>query len=261
MMPKLDIFGVYSPFSSRLGKHEVLFTLYQLFGVGNHVFCNVDLKTVTMLQTTLVTLIIAVVLVSGLVVLSGLRRLQRDRANAGAGRAVMLAEPAGGRAPLPLTTDNLDVEAELHFALSQYAAQAAARHVSFVIAIQPHLVARSDPATFRSAVAEIVLDAIDTAEGSSVLVTAMRVGGHITLMVTDDRAGDDALRRESNLRPCAEMIALRGGRLTVEAQPGAGTSVILRLASALDRPANDAAELAADQRAAAVRNASGIAAG
>jgi len=221
----------------------------------------VDLKTVTMLQTALVALIVAVVPVSGLVVLSGLRRPQRDRANAGADRAVMPAEPAGGCPPLPLSIDNLDVEAELHSVLSQCATQAAARYVSFVIAIQPHLIARADPATFRSAVAEIVLDAIDAAEGGSVLVTAMRLGGHITLMVTDDRAGDDASRRESKLRSCAEMIALRGGSLAVEARPGAGTSIILRLTAALDRPANDAADLAADQWEPAVRSASGIAAG
>jgi signal transduction histidine kinase len=85
------------------------------------------------------------------------------------------------------------------------------------------------PGTLGIALRQTMLTAIHAAAGGQVLVTAMALGSQLHIRVTDDGPGADQLNREALTREAQTLIALQGGSVVVEARPGKGTTVSIRL--------------------------------
>jgi hypothetical protein len=78
----------------------------------------------------------------------------------------------------------------------------------------------------------MVSTAIENAAGGSVLLTALRLGPKVNISASDDGQAPDHGRREAALRPACELIALRGGRLDIDARDRQGATVTLQLPAA-----------------------------
>jgi hypothetical protein len=97
----------------------------------------------------------------------------------------------------------------------------------------------------------MVSTAINSARGGRVLLTALRHGSSVQIAASDDGQAPDHGRREAMLRPASELIALRGGRLDIDARSAEGTTVTLQLPAAAptgSSPPVKAAEVPRRQR-------------
>jgi signal transduction histidine kinase len=187
----------------------------------------------------------------GLFLLGGWRQRQQMlvRANAAAPVPARPALFALGRTPF--VSGELDVATELRDALAQMAGEAAAHMVQLEFAVQPDLSVHADPLALRMVLSELVGSAMRHAPGGRVLVSATRLGGRVQIAVIDDGAGPEAAVQQAALREVAELVALQGGTMDVEAHAGEGTSVVVRLLepAAAGRPPGDAAMPQQAQRA------------
>jgi signal transduction histidine kinase len=123
----------------------------------------------------------------------------------------------------------LDVAAEARSVLGQMAAEAAAHLVQLEFATQANLSVHADRYALRFVLSELVGNAVRHAPGGRVLLSAIRLGGRVQIAVIDDGAGPDAAVQEAELREMAQLVALQGGTIDIEACPGEGTTVLVRL--------------------------------
>jgi signal transduction histidine kinase len=128
-----------------------------------------------------------------------------------------------------LTAASVDLEAALRDAVGTVAAVGRSRWVRIELAVDAAMTLPVDPNAFRMALRDSLLLAIDNATGGQVLVTAAALGSQLHIRITDDGPGIDQQVREASMRMGEALIALQGGSIAVEAQPGRGTTVTIRL--------------------------------
>jgi signal transduction histidine kinase len=96
-------------------------------------------------------------------------------------------------------------------------------------AVSPAMTVQVDPNVLATALRETMMTAVRATPGGQVLVTAASLGRQLHICITDDGRGDDQRLRESLVREAGASIALQGGSVVVQAMPGRGTIVTIRL--------------------------------
>jgi signal transduction histidine kinase len=122
-----------------------------------------------------------------------------------------------------------ELEVALHDAVLSLNSVACSKWVRIELVVAVPITGPVDPRTWRSALREIMLTAINAAPGGQVLVTAATYNRRLRICVTDDGPGTDQYDRETSVRGIEALVALPGGSIAVEARPGLGTSVTIRL--------------------------------
>jgi hypothetical protein len=106
---------------------------------------------------------------------------------------------------------------------------------------------RTDARALREIVGDLVSHAIEQSPCGRVLLGAAHIGGRVQITVSDEAAHSDRALRASELRPAERLAALQGATLEIDARPGQGTTVVLRLpAAASGRNAKVEAEVVLD---------------
>jgi hypothetical protein len=153
--------------------------------------------------------------------------------------------------PTSVPSGVVDVEPEVRTVLSELEGLAARHFVALRIASQPGVTARAEPDAFRDALTDVIDGAIRSTPGGCVLITNRRLGGWSEVTVSDDGPVLDHATHAVQLRHAQESATLRGWLFSINARPGYGTSVSIRLPggnSAIARPA-DAADEAQEELA------------
>jgi hypothetical protein len=132
-----------------------------------------------------------------------------------------------GRAPF--AGDLLDVAAEVRDVLQHMAPEAARGRMRLEMAVQPDLAVHADKLALRTLLGDLVRNAMMHAPAGQVLLSAARFGGRVEIAVTDDGAGTEAEMRQAALREAGQLVALHGGSIHIDARPGEGTTVLVRL--------------------------------
>ena len=127
------------------------------------------------------------------------------------------------------SAETLDVEHAVREAANACHSVARAQFVHIELAVNSDIKVRVDPNALRVALETAMRIAIRATPGGQVLVTAAHLGRQMHIRIVDDGATADQRSRESLLREVETLIALQGGTIIVEATPGRGTSVTLRL--------------------------------
>jgi hypothetical protein len=122
--------------------------------------------------------------------------------------------------------ETLDIEREVRNAVDDLASQHAVR---LDMAVHQGSTVRIDPVILRTALRSLIDAAIRSATPGQVLITALTLGSQMHIRIVDDGADADQVSREIEAREPGELIALQGGSLAVEARPGQGTAVTIRL--------------------------------
>jgi len=91
------------------------------------------------------------------------------------------------------------------------------------------LTVQINPSALWTALLATMLAGINAAPGGQVLVTAATFGSQLHIGITDDGQGTDQCLRETSMRQAEALIALQGGSIAVEARPGRGTTVTIRI--------------------------------
>jgi signal transduction histidine kinase len=134
---------------------------------------------------------------------------------------------------------SVDLEVAIREALIAADPVARSLWVRMDLAVDAAMTVPVDPGALRIALRDILLAAINATPGGQVLVTAVTLGRQLRIRITDDGPGADQRLREASMRQTEAMIALQGGSIAIEARPGRGTSVVIRLpvsASAEEEP-------------------------
>src|ERR1700733_4978157 len=176
-----------------------------------------------------VTLLALSAITCGTLLLGGWRRRQHLLARAYGAESIVTARLPIGLRRAPFVSGTLDVAAEARSVLAQMAAEAAAHLVQLEFAAQADISVHADRYAVRAVLSELVANAVRHAPGGRVLLSAIRLGGRVQIAVIDDGAGPDAAVQEAELREMAQLVALQGGTIDVEAYPGEGTTVLVRL--------------------------------
>ncbi|HET6182714.1 MAG TPA: hypothetical protein VFA03_03860 [Acetobacteraceae bacterium] len=137
---------------------------------------------------------------------------------------------AGKEAPTAIWSGADDtLEALIRAVLNAELAACTAQFTGLEMAVEPGLMLRWDRDALGTALHLILQDALGRAAGRRVLVTASRHGGRVQIVVSDD--GDVRARdvQEAMLREPQQILALMGGTIDVDPQPGRGTRIALRL--------------------------------
>jgi hypothetical protein len=153
--------------------------------------------------------------------------LHRQPATACATRPYTLAEACG--ADPHLVAPFVDLEAALRDVLVVVEAVARSRWVSMELAVDPAMTVSMDPSALRMALHDIMVTAINATLGGQVLVAAATFGRELHIRITYDGSGADQQCRETSMRRTEASIALQGGSIAIEARPGRGTTVTVRL--------------------------------
>jgi signal transduction histidine kinase len=132
-------------------------------------------------------------------------------------------------ARVSFAAETLKVEPAVRAVADTLHAAARLHSVQIELAITPKLDVRVDPEALRYALRAMLQSAIRATNGGQVLVTALIVGSQTHIRVVDDGPETDQRARESLLREASDLIALQGGSIVVEARPGRGTVVTIRL--------------------------------
>jgi len=122
-----------------------------------------------------------------------------------------------------------DLETALRDALVAVESVARLRWVRIELAVGSTMTVPVNPGTLGMALRDTMLTAIGAAPGGQVLVTAAGLGSQLHIRVTDDGPGTDQRLREASMRQTGALVALQGGSIAVEAHPGRGTTVTIRL--------------------------------
>jgi len=169
--------------------------------------------------------------VCSLVLLHGWRRRQcmlaRDMRPRADPLSPVILPFALGRTPF--VGAMLDLSAEVRDVLERLSGDAAQSLVQLEMAVPPDLWVHTDALALRTVLAALAGRAVRQARGGMVLVSAVRQGGRVQIAVTDDGAGVPAPVQEAALREVAQLVALQGGTLEIDALPGVGTTVVVRL--------------------------------
>jgi signal transduction histidine kinase len=197
----------------------------------------------TALVATALPAMVLALTVSVVVVMAGWRRrrelLQRQ------GRPFVAARMELDRSTFAAGV--LDVALEAMAVMRQFECFAAERYVALELAVQPGLAVRTDARVFREIVGDLVSHAIEQSPCGRVLLGAAHIGGRVQITVSDEAAHSDRALRASELRPAERLAALQGATLEIDARPGQGTTVVLRLpAAASGRNAKVEAEVVLD---------------
>jgi signal transduction histidine kinase len=123
----------------------------------------------------------------------------------------------------------LDLEAELGAGMEALEGLALARFVRLELAVGQGATVRIDAVVLRAVLRSILGSAIRSTADGQVLVTALALGSQMHIRIIDDGVDADQTSREIMLREAGELLALQGGSLAVEARPGQGTTVTIRL--------------------------------
>ncbi len=145
--------------------------------------------------------------------------------------ASLAPHPSAGLDPaVPrFSAEVIDVEAALREAATAVISPARVHRVRIDLAVTAAMTLHVDPGSLGIALQQTLLTAIHAAPGGQVLVTAVTLGSQLHIRVTDDGSGADQLNRETLTRGAEALIALQGGSIAVEARPGKGTTVSIRL--------------------------------
>jgi signal transduction histidine kinase len=125
--------------------------------------------------------------------------------------------------------ETVDLEAAVRKVAAALDSLARANWVRIDLALSAAMTVRVDPGALGMALQETMLTAIHAAAGGQVLVTTVTLGSQLHIRVTDDGLGADQQDREMLTRRAESLIALQGGSIVVEARPGRGTTVTVRL--------------------------------
>jgi signal transduction histidine kinase len=125
--------------------------------------------------------------------------------------------------------ETVDLELAVGEAAAAVSAQARTHSVRIDKAVSAAIEVHVDPNALGAALRETMQAAIRATPGGQVLVTAVTLGSQLQIRVTDDGPGADQVDREIAVRGAQAMIALQGGSIVVEACPGRGTTVTVRL--------------------------------
>jgi hypothetical protein len=102
------------------------------------------------------------------------------------------------------------------------------------IAAEAGLCVRARGDVLADMVAELLALGVRAGAGGHFLFTASRHAGRVDISLSDDCPTDhDGLRR-SQARTLEQQVALQGGSLEIVTQPGQGTTMTIRLASAAE---------------------------
>jgi signal transduction histidine kinase len=123
----------------------------------------------------------------------------------------------------------VDLESTVLQVAAEIGPMARAHWVRFDLAVSPLIIVQADPHVLATALRETMMTAVRATPGGQVLVTAVTLGGQLNICVTDDGRGEDQRLRESLVRDAGALIALQGGSVVVQATPGRGTVVTIRL--------------------------------
>jgi len=169
-------------------------------------------------------------LVCGVLLAGGCRsramvRPGRSEASASAGRPEVTCR-------VPFAATRLDVAAEVRLALAAMSQEAKDRLVALDKAIAPELAVHADAEALRQVLVLLVGHAVRQAH-EQVLVSAAVLGGRVQIAVTDDGPGEAPDGQQAMLRQAMELVALQGGTLGIEAWPGQGSTVAVRLPEAV----------------------------
>jgi len=134
----------------------------------------------------------------------------------------------------------LDVEQEVSAALAQLQDVAHRDRVELQMAVQPKLAMWADPCALQQMLIGVVSQAIERAEGTAVLVSAVWHGGRVQVTVMDDGPAGDRAVLIGRLREVGQCAALQGGTLEVECRRPSGNKVMFRMPGPVSRDAEPA---------------------
>jgi signal transduction histidine kinase len=173
--------------------------------------------------------------------------MHRQRATTSQGNTPYAAVENGSADPVDtgFAVAALDLEAALREAMVAVNSTARTRWVRLELAVGGATSVRVDPSALRTALRDTMLIAIGAAPGGQLLVTALMLGSQLHIRITDDGPGNDQQVREMSMRQTQALIALQGGSIAVEARPGRGTTVTIRLPvpAAVDQDASGLMQL------------------
>lgn len=109
------------------------------------------------------------------------------------------------------------------------------QRVTLDLAAEPGQFVRMRPGVLAALVEDLIALGLHAAVGGHLLLTAVRSGSRIDIVLSDDQAVDGVSLRQSQARDLAQRVALHGGALAIVAKPGLGTTMTLKLTAATER--------------------------
>ncbi len=155
-------------------------------------------------------------------------RWVRRRLLARARTAVAPASEMRTSAPLQHADGRLDVATEARTVMGLFAELATQRGVRMEIAVDPALTVRMEQHQFHELLGAVLTHAIHAGSGH-VLLGAMRHAGRVQIAVIDEGSGINREQQVTDLRQAARLAAMQGATLEVDARPGEGTTILLRI--------------------------------
>jgi signal transduction histidine kinase len=122
-----------------------------------------------------------------------------------------------------------EVAREVRAAADAVYGLACACFVGIDLAVEEKIGLRTDPTVLRTVLRSTIESAVRATPGGHVLVTAHIVGTQIHIRIIDDGPNADWRSREIQLLEPVELLTVQRGSLAVEARPGRGTAVTIRL--------------------------------
>jgi hypothetical protein len=122
-----------------------------------------------------------------------------------------------------------DAGAALRLALKRLAPLMANLSIQADIAASFGLMVRMHRAALVELLEEMLTVVVHAAPVSRILLTAAADGANISISMSDDIPNADQYVRRASVRGLMKRVAMRGGALDVEVQPGEGTTMTLRL--------------------------------
>jgi hypothetical protein len=177
--------------------------------------------------------LLAAIAASGIFVVAGRRSRRALNLASAPGGLALPFDPLWGEPEMDVASSQADVAGAIRLALKRLGPIMASKSVQAEVAAAPGLLVRMRGAALADLLEEMVASAIHNAPASRLLVTAATYGDRIYVGVTDDMPGGDATVRISAIRGLMERVAMRGGALDVDVRPAEGTTMTLRLATAL----------------------------
>jgi hypothetical protein len=179
--------------------------------------------------------LLAAIAASGIFVVAGRRSRRALNLASAPGRQTLPFDPLWGEPEIDAASSQsqADVAGAIRLALKRLGPVMASKSVQAEVAAAPGLLVRMRGAALADLLEELVASAIHNAPASRLLLTAARYGDRIYVGVTDDMPGGDATLRISTIRGLMERVAMRGGSLDIDVRPAEGTTMTLRLATAL----------------------------
>jgi hypothetical protein len=134
-------------------------------------------------------------------------------------------------AEIDLSETNLqaDAGAALRLALKRLSPLMANLSVQADIAASFGLMVRMRGAALVELLEEMLTVVVHAAPVSRILLTAAADGANISISMSDDIPNADQEVRRASVRGLMKRVAMRGGALDVDVQPGEGTTMTLRL--------------------------------